>query len=119
MYHEDWLMSQIRLLAAAIARTVFRKDAILYEIQDEAGKSEADELYKRLLQLVESGDINEAEDLLFDALNPDDRTFLLLAVDFYQRLNDMSDADLERCNFSRTEIIDGLSEVQNIYGLNL
>jgi hypothetical protein len=117
MYHDDWLMSQIKLLAAAIAKIVFRKDVILYEVVDDKNKSETDELFLHLGALLDAGAINEAEDLLFEALRPDDQDLLLLAVDFYQRLNGLSDENLVRSHFSRAEIYDGLQEVQRIYGL--
>jgi|WetSurMetagenome_2_1015567.scaffolds.fasta_scaffold381135_2 hypothetical protein len=117
MYHDDWLMSQIRLLAAAIAKIIFRKDVIFYEVKDDENKNETDELFLYLRTLLDSGDINTAEDLLFESLQPDDQDLLLLAVDFYQRLNDLSDEDLVRSHFSRAEIYDGLQEVQRIYGL--
>jgi hypothetical protein len=119
MYHEDWLMSQIRLLAAAIARAVFRRDAVLYEIRDQVQQTETDKLHLHLLRLLDAGQINEAEDLLFEALRPGDKDLLLLAVDFYQRLNALRDDELEQNGFSRQEIYEGLSDVQQIYGLNV
>ena len=119
MYHMDWLMSQIRLLAAAIARAVFHKDAIVYEADTVTQHHADDALFKQLLALIDEGKLNEAEDLLFEALQPDHKNLLLLAVDFYQRLNQMSDEALERCQFSRQEIYDGLRDAQHVYGLYL
>jgi hypothetical protein len=118
-YYEDFIMRQIRLMVAAIVRTIFGKDSIAYTVTDPANKTETDELYLHLGSLLDAGEINEAEDLLFKFLNPDDQDVLLLAVDFYQRLNMLSDEDLLRCHFSRQEIYDGLLEVQRFYGLNL
>jgi hypothetical protein len=119
MYEDDWLMSQIKLLAASIAKIVFRKETVLYEIGDEENLTESDELYLYLRELLNSGEINEAEDALFDVLTPGDQSVLLLAVDFYQRLNEWSDEDLVRRNFSRAELLDGLREAQRICGLAL
>ncbi len=117
MYEDDWLMSQIRLLAATIAKVVFRKETVQYEIQDEENLSDADELYHYLCAMLESGEINEAEDALFDELTPGDQSLLLLAVDFYQRLNRLTDDELLLRHFFRTEIYEGLQEAQKIYGL--
>ena len=119
MYYEDWIMRQIRMMVAAIVKTVFGKDAVSYAVTDPANKTQTDELYLHLTTLLESGHINEAEDLLFDALDPGDQTLLLLAVDFYQKLNALSDEELAAHAFSRAEIRDGLQEVQQIYGLSL
>lgn len=119
MYEDDWLMSQIKLLAASIAKIVFRKETVLYEIGDEENLTETDELYLYLRELLDSGEINEAEDALFDALNPGDQDMLLLAVDFYQRLNKLTDDELLLRRFTRSEIYDGLKEAQKIYGVAL
>ena len=117
MYEDDWLMSQIRLLAASIAKIVFQKETVVYEVADEEDLGDTDELCLYLRALLDSGDINEAEDALFDALSPGDQSLLLLAVDFYQRLNKLTDDELLLRRFSRAEIYDGLQEVQRIYGI--
>lgn len=119
MYHEDWLMSQIRLLTAAIAQTVFGREALVYEVHDDMPQAETDDLFRRLILLVQAGRIGEAEDLLFDSLNPTDKKHLLLAVDFYQRLNALSDEALAAGGFSRTEVLEGLTAAEDKFGLRL
>lgn len=112
-------MRQIKLMVAAIAKIVFHKDVALYEPRDEAGQTETDKLHLYLGRLIDEGKLNDAEDLLFQSLDPGDSDALLLALDFYQRLNALSDEALGRMNFSRREIYDGLREVEAIYGLDL
>jgi len=119
MYQQDWLMKQIEGIANAIAAIVFRKAKVSYEIQDEANHTETDMLFLRLNKLLDDGNINGAEDLLFEEMNPNESNYLLLSVDFYQRLNNKSDDELEQCGFSRDEIEDGLAEIMNIYGIRL
>lgn len=119
MYQEDWIMRQIKLLTTAIAKIAFGKDVAVYEILDNTDQSATDELYLYLLRLIGDGKINEAEDLLFQSLNPDNPDMLLLALDFYQRLNTLCDEELEQKNFSRREIHDGLRDVEARYGLSL
>jgi len=110
-------MKQIKALIDAIAIIIFRKAAITYEIQDEANHTVTDTFYLRINELLDNGNINEAEDLLYETIVPNDMNHLLLAVDFYQRLNEISDDELERCGFSRDEINDGLAEVMKIFGI--
>jgi hypothetical protein len=119
MYEQDWIMRQIKLMTAAIAKIVFGKDVAMYEMQDEAGQTETDKLHLYLLRLIDEGKINEAEDLLFESLSSTDNDSLLLAVDFYQRLNALGNDELKLGNFSRQEIYDGLREVESIYRLDL
>lgn len=119
MYEEDWIMRQIKLIVAAIAKIALGKDVALYEMQDEAGQTEADKLHLYLLRLIDEGKAGEAEDLLFESLDAANSGLLLLALDFYQRLNALSDEALKQMDFSRQEIYDGLREVETIYGLEL
>ena len=43
---------------------------------------------------------------------------LKIALFFYSYLNDLSDEYLEKHNFSREEIADGLKNITNKYGVN-
>ena len=119
MYQQDWLMRQIEAFAAAIARIVLGKAEVSYEIQDEANHTETDMLYLRLNELLNDGNINAAEDLLFERIKAGDTNYFLLALDFYQRLNDKSDDELEHSSFSREEIETGLFEVMSIFGVKI
>ena len=119
MYNQqqDWIMKQIKTIANTIAALVFRKAEVSYEIQDEANQTETDMLFLHLNKMLDDGNINGAEDMLFDELDPSNTAYLLLAVDFYQRLNAIPDEELERCGYSRDEIIEGLCEVAGMYGM--
>ena len=76
-----------------------------------------DLLYREISRLVAEGKICEAEDLLYERLDIDDLNHLEMAVDFYQTVNRLDDTELERCNFSRDEIDDGLKTIMNMFGL--
>ena len=119
MYHQDWVMRQIQILAQAIAKLVFNKDVISYEINDESNKTVTDELYLRLRALLDENKINEAETLLFDKMDSGNIDYLALAIDFYQKLNNLSDDELKERDFSREEIENGLNEVKNLFGIKL
>ena len=116
---QDWMMRQVKAIADAIAALIFGKTNVAYQIQDETNHTETDVTFLLLNKMLDDGDINGAEDMLFEKLNPNDTNYLLLAVDFYQRLNDKDDDELKQCGFSRDEIEDGLTEVMNIYGIKL
>ena len=73
----------------------------------------------QLVKLIEQGRINEAEDLLFEGLNTESKTYLKLVLDFYRRLNDLDDEFLEENNFSREEIKQGLGELADKFGVPL
>jgi archaellum biogenesis ATPase FlaH len=116
---EDWLLRQIESVTFSLAKIIFNKERPVYEITDAYLHADADELHKRLMALLADSKINEAEDLLFDAIDPYDSNYLLLALDFYAKLNEYDDNDLKQCNFSRDEVYDGLMEVKKLFGLNM
>ena len=118
-YQKDWFLRQIETLIAKIAQAVFNKDTVKYEIEDVTNVSETDILYARLMQLLGELNICYAEDLLFENIEPDNRKYLLLALDFYSAVNSFTDEELREANFTRQEIDDGLYEILNIFNISL
>ncbi|WP_352419077.1 DUF6483 family protein [Proteiniborus sp.] len=118
-YQKDWVMKQIQSMIQLIARYFFKKDIIKYEIIDETNITQTDLLHKELVGLLNSLRINEAENLLFERIVADDLNHLAVALDFYRRISELSDEELEEANFSREEIKNGLEEISKMYGLTL
>jgi len=119
MYYKDWFMSQIRMAIQAIARLVFGSTDATYELRDESDRTATDMFHLRLCGLLNEHRIDEAETLLFDMIDADNRDHLLVALDFYRRLNDMDDDELEEGNFSREEIERGLNDIKTQFGINI
>ena len=119
MLTEDWMMRQVDALARSIAYLVFQKDSADYVPGGTAEDAALDELHRRLLEKVNAGDIGGAEDLLFAESDPGDRRYLELAVDFYARLNDLTDAQLEAAGFGRDELEEGLRDMADRFGVTL
>ncbi len=113
-YHYDWVTRQIEIIAATLGYLLTGKKTHIAELNEEAGQNE---LYLQLTTLVRMGRICQAEDLLFEALEEPDEQVLAAALRFYDDLNALSDAELQRCNFSREEILEGLQHVCQIYGI--
>ncbi len=116
MLHEDWIMKQIRIGVRMLAKLLCGADTPRYELIDANADTRVDVLYLRLSALLEKGRYNEAENELYDGFLPDDRDFLLLALAFYDRLNDLTDEQLEAGDFSREEVADGVREIAKRYG---
>lgn len=110
-YEQDWVMRQIKMVLEFVTRAVFHKDIADYVIEDESCKTETRGLSEKLNALLRDGKICEAEDLLFENRDDSSRDFLALALNFYQKLNRMSDEELQRGNFSRDEIQEGLRDI--------
>lgn len=111
MYQQDWDMLNVQIVCKYIARRILYKDKISYEISDERKPSPTDLLYMKIKGLIEERRICEAEDLLFENLDVNNIEHLEIALDCYQMINQLTEAELEASNFSRQEINDGLNEI--------
>lgn len=110
IYEKDWLMRQIQLLVQMLARLLFQKDAISYELPPEAARTSDDTLYAELMRLIAAGNVCEAENRLFERIEPGNLNHMRIALAFYQELNGWSDAALEAAGFPREEIASGVSD---------
>lgn len=108
---QDWILKQIDMLIQFVARLVFHKDSLTYEINDKTNLSHTDLIHEKLKLLLSKGKIGEAEDVLFDNISEKSMDSLELSLDFYQRLNSLTDKYLEENDFSRKEVEDGLRDV--------
>ena len=122
IYEEDWLIRQIKALVRSIAQYLFHRDNVDYEVEDEAHLTLTDSIHRDLIALLAKGKICEAEDSLFDQFQPGNMDHLRLALDFYERVNLLTDDELEARNFSRDEILSGLKDIMRLsemdfYGL--
>jgi len=119
MFQDDYFMRQIEALSKMLGQLIFfkRTDDNIVEIFDAQGNviSEGLLLHK-LKHMIAKGEINEAENLLFDEIESQSGTELLpVAIAFYQSLAELSEARLAQCNYSPEEIIGGLQSVQHIF----
>ena len=125
MITQDWFMRQIEMMGRALAKLIFNKDTTEYAIIDYQQLKETDIIHNELLALINEGKLNEAENLLFEKIyaeleeNPDKKEYLEVAIDFYARLNELSNKILDECGFERDEINEGMREVADIYGINI
>ncbi len=116
-FTQDWIMRQIQMIAQMLAKILFGKETTDYIVEDEENLNGTDLLYKAISEKLASGDIGGAEDILFEALENGGRENLEVAVDFYSKLNKMTDAQLEAADFSREEVEDGLRNAVALFGL--
>ena len=119
MYQQDWIMRQIEIIVQMVAKIIFKKDNTQFDIYDESNSAEIHRLYERLINLLNELKINEAEDILFAKINNNDLIYLKVSMDFYSRLNKLSDEELEAANFTREEIKSGLEDILKLYDINV
>lgn len=102
-------MRQIETAIASIIRIITGNEEHAQHISSE--------LFNDVMSLLKQGEICEAENMLFHAIDAHEETALETAVTFYSELNKLDDEYLESKNFSRDEIKTGLQEVCRINGV--
>lgn len=109
IYQSDWLMRQIEMIADTLARLLFNKKSESNFAVKDAAYNINTELWGKLLSLIEQKKFCEAENLLFSEIENGES--FSIAIEFYTKLNEFSDNELEDNNFSREEIYDGLKDI--------
>lgn len=117
MFEQDYIMRLIKELIRMALKMLFGIDtqSPTAELLEE---KEQKETLDRLLDLVDGGNIDQAENELYELLSPGNMMHLEIALLFYSYLNDKEDDFLVKHDFSREEIKTGLSAVLSQYGLN-
>jgi hypothetical protein len=114
--HQDWFMRQLDVMSTAIGNLVFNKNtSIFHEVRDELKQVETDILYLQLCALLNDDKINEAEDLLFEKINPHDSNHQIIVVDFYEKIGKMTSDELEKQDYSKEEMAHGLNEMKRLF----
>lgn len=116
-YKKDWILRQIQMIGDMIARAVFGTSTIAYTCENEASPTETDQLFHTLDMLISQKRIGEAEGCLFEGIDAGNPKHLELAMDFYQKINRLSDEELGKCGFPRQEILDGVNAIIEKFGL--
>ena len=113
---EGFIEKQIKLLVKALTGFVYSKTLSSNIINQSGEITEENFLAYRLNKLISEGNINKAEDLLFAEIENyrSDANFKI-ALQFYEKLNEMDESTLNKHDFSKQEIMDGLNEIKTIY----
>lgn len=118
-YQDDYVMRTITDLVRTIAGVALGKNEIDYELPSlDYAYTPADRIYRHLKEMVDAGDINGAENELYEALDVTDRSYLEMALAFYMYLNQLDDNTLYTANYSREEIVDGINSVSAQFGIS-
>ena len=117
MFEQDYIMRLIKEMVRAILKLLFNIDTdsastdLLKEAEDK-------EMLESLMNMIDDGRIDAAENKIYEITEERDKKNLEIAILFYSYLNDKSDAFLEEHNFSREEVRLGLKDILSRYGID-
>jgi len=117
MFEGDYFMRMIENMARALGQLIMHQRIDVVELFDKHGNVTAQGLVLHQLEhMIAQGQINEAENLLFEEIeNAPNAELLPVAVEFYKNLAQLPKERLMECNYSAEEIVSGLQAVQRIF----
>lgn len=117
-YEQDYVMRLIKQMMQVLAKLIFHKKEETEITEPTFTSSKDKETEIDLFSLVDSGQINEAENLLYEYLDTSDLSQLKRAFAFYEHLNEYQNDFLEEHNYSREEILEGIKNIAAEFGVS-
>lgn len=115
IYYHDWLMREIQMLTDTISLMVTGKTFKILMSEEIPPSEKWDHVYREMDALMNTGDVCEAENLLFFELDKEsgEKTeLMIIGMLFYAKLSEWSDHELAKSNFSKKEILEGLESLR-------
>ena len=117
MFEQDYIMRQIHQFIRVLVKMLFNIDSEipasqLLEYTNSKGPAED------LLRKIDDGNINDAENELFELIEDKSKDGLFTGIVFYSHLNDKDDDFLESNDFSRDEVEDGIRHLLSEYDID-
>lgn len=116
MFEQDYIIRLIREMIRTILKLLFHIDTD-NPVKDLLKEKESRDTLEKLLDMVDNGNINEAENQIYDMTSDNNMANLQVALLFYSYLNDKDDDFLQKNDFCRDEIKSGIKELISRYGL--
>ena len=117
MLKNDYIMRKIEEWISMILELVFKIDK--NSSPEKLLKlEESKEVLKDLKSKIDIGNINKAEDSLFEMLKHKTQDSLLIGLLFYSYLNEKDSKFLNEHDFERDEIKTGIKDLLNEFNMN-
>lgn len=117
MFEQDYIMRLVHEIARVLAKILFNINSETVSEELKSRMEETDVL-DQLLDMIDNGQINEAENKLYDLLNAGAQNCIETAILFYSYLNDKPDEFLKENDYSRGEVKEGIEDVAERVGLS-
>ncbi len=106
---KDYMMRMIREISRVLFSIIFGKQYTQVELERQDVFRIAGKPLDELRDLVDRGQINEAENILLEDIDYSNKNDVVSAAAFYEYLGNKTDDFLVQHDFSRKEVLDGLN----------
>ena len=119
MDNQEKQVNPLKGMTAFLAKALFKKDSPIIPDGAFPPNSEPGIVLTRIRQLLDEGNINTAENLLFDSFDKKKPYFVAIGLELYARISELSPEELEAADFSREEIQQGIGDMLKFYGIKI
>ena len=106
---KDYIMRMIKEMVRVLFSLIFGKSMFLLNLKINM-KYQGKNL-KDFLDMIDSGKINEAENILLDSIDYTDRNEVMAAALFYQYLSEKDSEFLKNNNYTKEEVLSGFKQL--------
>ena len=108
---KDYIMRMIKEMVRVLFSLMFGKKYVSVELEKENKYEVSGKNLKDFLDMIDSGEINEAENILLDSIDYTDRNEVMAATLFYQYLSEKDSEFLKNNNYTKEEVMSGFKQL--------
>ncbi|RHT65400.1 hypothetical protein DW748_05470 [Ruminococcus sp. AM28-41] len=108
---KDYIMRMIKEMVRVLFSLVFEKKYVSVELEKENKYEVSGKKLKSFLDMIDLGQINEAENILLDNIDYTNKEEVMAAALFYQYLSEKDNEFLENNNYTKEEVLSGFKQL--------
>ena len=108
---KDYIMRMIKEMVRVLFSLAFGKKYVSIELEKENKYEVSGKSLKGFLDMIDLGQINEAENILLDSIDYTNKDEVMAAALFYQYLSEKDSEFLEDNNYTKEEVFSGFKQL--------
>ena len=108
---KDYIMRMIKEMVRVLFTIMFGKKYVSVELEKENKYEVSGKNLKNFLDMIDSGQINEAENILLDNIDYTNNDDVMAAALFYQYLSEKDSEFLINNNYTKEEVLSGFKQL--------
>ena len=108
---KDYIMRMIKEMVRVLFSLAFGKKYVSVELEKENKYEVSGKNLKIFLNMIDLGQINEAENILLDSIDYTNKNEVMSVALFYQYLSEKDNQFLENNNYTKEEVLSGFKQL--------
>ena len=108
---KDYIMRMIKEMVRVLFSLAFGKKYVFVELEKENKYEVSGKNLKNFLNMIDLGQINEAENILLDSIDYTNKNEVMAVALFYQYLSEKDNQFLENNNYTKEEVLSGFKQL--------